>query len=534
MKMKFTVLTNIFNEEYLLPFWLLHHRDIFDHGIIIDYNSTDKSVEICKKLCPSWTIIQTKNKNFGAPEIDKEFMEIENSIEGVKIVLNTTEFLFCKKQLNEIFTNNIQKAYSIIALSPYSKNYYFPKNNLELFKNLLEDDVVFSYDRGYRYIHNYSNGNYTLGRHDINHPKIKCDDLFIIWLGFYPFNNHLLKRKLQIQQNMPERDKINGWGFQHVTSENNLIQINQKRAYEGKKLVNLNFEIFKYLSNKYSNKTFIVTGGCGFIGSHMVDRLIKLNYKVIVIDNVLSGNLDNLNKQAIFINADIRNFKQLNEIVKQYDQIDGIFHFAAIARTPWCIEDPILCYEINVMGTLNILELARQNNIKRVVLSSSNVVYAFLTPYRTSKQAVEELGKTYQMMYNLSVVSLRYSNVYGPRQSELGPSPNVFAALRKSKKENGFLLITGDGKQTRNYTHVYDIVEGNLLSMFSNYCGEIDLCTGISIELNEAASYFNVPIKYIDERPGDVKHIIQDPSDAYKILGWKYEIDLKDGIKDVL
>ena len=186
------------------------------------------------------------------------------------------------------------------------------------------------------------------------------------------------------------------------------------------------------------------------------------------------------------------------------------------------------------MGTLNILEAARKNNIKRVVLSSSNVVYAFYTPYRTSKEALEQLATTYNKMYNMSVMSLRYSNVYGKRQSETGPSPNVFAALRKSKKEQGKLILTGDGTQTRNYTHVSDIVMGNLLAMYNNYCGVVDLCTGVSIELNYAAKYFNCPIEYIDERPGDVKHIIQSPEEAYNILGWKALTTLEEGIVDVL
>jgi UDP-glucose 4-epimerase len=266
----------------------------------------------------------------------------------------------------------------------------------------------------------------------------------------------------------------------------------------------------------------------------MVDKLISLGYKVIVFDNLLSGNIDNLNKEAIFENVDIRDVKSLRRVMDKYDKVDGIFHFAAIARTPWCIEDPLLCYETNVTGTINIMEISREKNIKRVVLSSSNVVYAFLTPYRTSKEALEGIGMCYNKMYDISVIVLRYSNVYGKRQSETGPSPNVFAALRKSKRDLGKLIITGDGKQTRNYTHVSDIVNGNLLSMFSEYRGIIDLCTGKSIELNYAASFFTCPIEYIAEREGDVKHIIQSPCDAYNILGWKAIVELEDGIKDVL
>lgn len=275
----------------------------------------------------------------------------------------------------------------------------------------------------------------------------------------------------------------------------------------------------------------IVFGGLGFIGSHMVDRLVKEGYKVIVADNYLSGKWENFNHKAEFIKCDVTDFDAVRWAVKD---ADVIFNFSAIARTPWCIEDPILCYKVNVMGALNILEAARQEKVKRVVLSSSNVVYAFDTPYRTSKEAIERLGDTYVKMYGQSVVSLRYSNVYGPRQSEDGPSPNVFAALRKSKKDNGHLTITGDGEQSRDYTHVSDIVEGNFLASKSSYCGTIDLCTGINTSLNVVAKYFKCPIKYIEDRPGDVKHIVQDPDPAFNILGWKAKVPLCDGIKDVL
>jgi UDP-glucose 4-epimerase len=532
---KSTLLTNIFNEEYLLPFWLHHHKDMFDDIIIVDYNSTDKSIEICKSICPRCKIIQTRNEYFDAEEIDKEFMDIENGIEGIKIILNTTEFLFCETSIKDIFTNDkTLESYGINAITPYSVSNYNINNNYDLFRNLLNSDVVYHNDRGGRQIHNYSNGGYGIGRHTTYNNCIPTNKAHIVWLGYYPMNDNLMKRKLQIQQNMPERDKVRGFGFQHLFDRDRILDINNAKSISGVSLKDINLPLHNLLSAKYSNKTFIVTGGCGFIGSHMVDRLISLGYKVIVLDNLLSGNIENLNNNAILENVDITNYNLLQNVIDKYDNVDGIFHFAAIARTPWCIEDPLLCYNTNVIGTLNILEVGRKKNIKRIVLSSSNVVYAFLTPYRTSKEALEGLALSYNKMYNMSVIALRYSNVYGKRQSETGPSPNVFAALRKSKKELGKLIITGDGTQTRNYTHVSDIVNGNLLSMFNDYCGIIDLCTGKSIPLNYAAQFFDCPIEYINERPGDVKHIIQSPEGAYNVLGWKALTELEDGIRDVL
>jgi UDP-glucose 4-epimerase len=276
---------------------------------------------------------------------------------------------------------------------------------------------------------------------------------------------------------------------------------------------------------------YLVTGGLGFIGSHLVDQLIKEGHSVVVVDNLLSGNTRFLNPNAMFYQKDIRNLKDIEPL---FAGCDGVFHLAAIARTPWCIEDPILCYETNVMGTLNVLEAARKYKISRVVMTSSNVVYAFYTPYRTSKEALEALGKTYTDMYGLSVICLRNSNVYGSRQSEKGPSPNVFSALRKCKKENGYVYVTGDGEQTRDFTHVSDIVNGHIMAMNSNVTGIVDLCTGINHSLNKVVKYFECPVQYGPDRPGDVKHIFQDPKPAYEQLGWKAKVPLEEGIFDFL
>jgi UDP-glucose 4-epimerase len=276
---------------------------------------------------------------------------------------------------------------------------------------------------------------------------------------------------------------------------------------------------------------YIVTGGAGFIGSHLVDTLIGLGHTVVVVDNLLCGFEKNLNPAAVFHNCDIR---KLDTIVEHFKDVDGVFHLAAIARTPWCVDDPILAYETNVMGTLNVLEASRIHKVKRVVMTSSNVVYAFWTPYRSSKESLEQLGRVYTDMYGLSIVCLRNSNVYGTRQSELGPSPNVFSALRKSKKANGYVMISGDGSQSRDFTHVSDIVSGHIAAMNKTVTGVFDLCTGVNHTLNEVASYFDCEIRYGPDRPGDVKHIVQDPLPAFEQLGWKAKIDLEAGMKDFL
>lgn len=277
---------------------------------------------------------------------------------------------------------------------------------------------------------------------------------------------------------------------------------------------------------------YLVTGAAGFIGSHMVDRLIADGHEVVAFDSLLTGDQGNVNPNAQFLLGDVRSIDQLCAAAKD---VDGIFHFAAIARTPWTIEDPILAMETNVMGTTNVLEAARRLKIKRVVLSSSCVVYAAETPYKASKMAGELIATAYTEMFGMSILSFRYSNVYGPRQSEEGPSPNVFAALRKTKRETGGKVhITGDGEQTRAYTHVSDIVEGNWLAMNSDAIGVLDLTTGVYTSMNEVAKLFNAEIVYIPERKGDVKHIKQDSTSAKRILGWEAKVKIEDGIKDVL
>lgn len=281
---------------------------------------------------------------------------------------------------------------------------------------------------------------------------------------------------------------------------------------------------------------YLVTGGLGFIGSHMTDFLIEQGHEVIVFDNFCTGSKDNLNPRARFQYGDIRMVENIVEAIK--DGVDGIFHFAAIARTPWTIEDPVLAMETNALGTTNVLEAARRMNVKRVILSSSSVVYAAETPYKASKLAGEMIAQAYIEMFGMSVLSFRYSNVYGPRQSEEGPSPNVFAALRKAKREHGKIFITGNGEQTRAYTHVSDIVRGNYLGMQSDAIGVLDLTTGVYTSMNEVAKLFGVPetcgIEYIPERKGDIKHIGQDPEPAKRILGWEATVKIEDGIKDVL
>lgn len=253
--MKITVLIHIYNEEYLLPFWLNHHKDMFDHGIIINYNSTDSSLDICKQICPLWEIRQSRNEFFGAREIDKEVMDIEETISGFKIALNVTEFLCPHANLKDILKKyeNQQVALSIRTISPYSLDILEPSNNKELFNYILKENTKFGYDRPpNHFLHNYANGNYEPGRHLINHPYLVLNDISIIWLGFFPMNSKLMKRKLQIISRQSQFDIVNGLGFQHQWGEKKQHEVLNTRYQIGLPLKELNENLYLTIIDNYS------------------------------------------------------------------------------------------------------------------------------------------------------------------------------------------------------------------------------------------------------------------------------------------
>ncbi len=247
-----TCITNIYNEEYLLPFWLNHHKHIFDKIIIVDHHSTDNSINICKEIVPNCKIITHPSKEFASKEHDIYLMSLEKEIKGIKIILNTTEFLFCDKPINEIFDSykNQQKSIGVTCYSPYSMNEYFPNNNYDLFFNLRNKDIKFHKDRWQRFIHNYPNGNYVIGRHYTHHPSIPSNDMYIIWFGYYPLNDNLLKRKLQVKNKIPKSDRKpkpgfpNGFAWQHFFGKNKLMEINKSKSSSGLSLKTINISLF--------------------------------------------------------------------------------------------------------------------------------------------------------------------------------------------------------------------------------------------------------------------------------------------------
>lgn len=289
----------------------------------------------------------------------------------------------------------------------------------------------------------------------------------------------------------------------------------------------------------------LVTGGAGYIGSHLVDYLIKKGHKVITLDNYISGSPKNTNIEARSFKGDIRvtesnsnqNILEIDQPIILYrglrsflesEKPEIIFHLAAVSRTPWAIEDPMYTYETNVVGSANVLEAARQAGVKKVVLASSNIVYAAQTPYKTSKLAMEQVARDYNDLYDLPTVCLRFSNVAGGDVTRQHPN-NVLSSLAKSKKETGRITITGDGTQTRNFTNVSNICEALWLASQADVRGtEIDIMNPKVWELNEIAKMFNCPIDYVEDRKGDIKHLKMGigPDKAKELLGFEAKIDL--------
>lgn len=214
-----TILSHFYNEEYLLPWWLNHHKQYFDQGILIDYHSTDKSVEIIKEICPHWTVVTTRNAWFDAQLVDQEISDYEATVEGWKIALNTTEFLHGDFSLldNAKSQSQILIPSLMIIDNPEKENY--PDINEPLHKQIKTKLPYNVEHRRLRSLHNF-NVSYHVGRHFMGNYS---SDFTIYYYGFAPYNEKVLNRKLQIQNKIPESDKALGHGKQHLTDKEKLI-----------------------------------------------------------------------------------------------------------------------------------------------------------------------------------------------------------------------------------------------------------------------------------------------------------------------
>lgn len=214
--MRSTVICHVYNEAYLLPFWLEHHRRMFDHGIIIDYDSTDGSPDIVRRMCPSWEVRTSRNREFDALEVDAEVMDVEASVQGIKMALNVTEFLLSSKPLGDHFTGANQCLHlRALAATCSTSETQDPATLAELLGGF---DRVNDHARyGLRFIHTHQHGAYEVGRHQTRLPHVEpARDMHLLWFGFYPWNARQMARRSQIKHRMSQNDVTLARGFHHL------------------------------------------------------------------------------------------------------------------------------------------------------------------------------------------------------------------------------------------------------------------------------------------------------------------------------
>lgn len=304
-----------------------------------------------------------------------------------------------------------------------------------------------------------------------------------------------------------------------------------------------------------NNKKIVITGGAGFIGSNLAYRLASEN-QIIVIDDLSTGyqlNIQDLidKNQIEFIKGSITNLYQLMDLFKD---VDYVFHQGAIPSVPRSITDPISSNHANIDGTLNVLVAAKENGVKKVIFASSSSVYGEsptlpkkesmkpdpLSPYAVCKLAAEYYCNVFTTAYDLKTVSLRYFNVYGPRQDPTGDYAAVVPKFIGKILNDESPIVYGDGEQTRDFTYVDDAVQANINAAESPTCGIFNVSGGKRITINTLAKMImgkigkNIEITHTDPRPGDIMHSLADISKAKNQFNYKPEVNLETGLKETI
>jgi len=303
----------------------------------------------------------------------------------------------------------------------------------------------------------------------------------------------------------------------------------------------------------------LITGGAGFIGSHLCDMYVKKGYTVLCLDNFMSGNLTNIRhllnyRNFKLINGDIRDFNLLEKVMRN---VDTVFHLAAQIHVDRSIVEPKLTYEINVLGTLNILEAARIYDVKRVIYVSSSEVYGSAQyvpmdenhplnaphPYGASKIAADRMCRAYIETYNMDICIMRPFNIFGPRQRDTGYGGAV-SIFTKRVLANMPPIIYGDGEQTRDYTYVKDILVAfdKILNYEKPLKEPINFGTGREIKIIDLANKIielcgkkgELEPVHVVPRPGEVRRLVADFSRARRILGWEPKYTLEDGLREFI
>jgi len=302
---------------------------------------------------------------------------------------------------------------------------------------------------------------------------------------------------------------------------------------------------------------FLVTGGAGFIGSHIAEELLKSGASVRVLDNFSSGKRDNLRFKAPEGNLEIveGDLRDAETVIAAVRGMDFVFHLAAFVSVPQSMSEPQNCFDVNVTGTITLLEAARQEGARKVVLSSSTAVYGDtdrfptdeetplkpLSPYALSKQVNELYARLYTNTFHLPVVALRYFNVYGPRQR---PDSDYAAAIPlfvRHLVKGDTITIHGDGRQSRDFIFVKDVVRANLMAADAQAAGEaFNVCTGQEttimdlLEEISGVSSRQPQVRFGPPRPGDVYRSVGSPSKACAALGFQAKTSLAEGLQQTV
>lgn len=295
----------------------------------------------------------------------------------------------------------------------------------------------------------------------------------------------------------------------------------------------------------------LVTGGCGFIGSHLVDRLLADGHQVTVIDNCSTGRLENLAHQRDqenlkIVQADICDHEK---IAPCFEKIDWVFHLAALADIVPSIQKPAEYYNSNVQGTFSVLEASKNASVKRFLYSASSSCYGIPDeyptkenaeirpqyPYALTKRLGEELALHWHLVYNLPVVALRLFNVYGTRSRTSGTYGAVFGVFLGQKLANKPYTIVGDGKQTRDFTYVTDVVDAFVTAADSNISGEVfNVGSNNTYSVNQLVELLEGEKVYIPKRPGEPDCTFADTGKIKAMLNWSPKISLEEGVQNIL
>ncbi len=291
-----------------------------------------------------------------------------------------------------------------------------------------------------------------------------------------------------------------------------------------------------------------MTGGAGFIGSHLVDKLIKDKHEVIVIDNesALENEKFYWNDRALNYKYDICDYKKIYCL---FNNIDCVFHLAAQSRIQPSIIDADKTFKINYIGTLNVLKASKEHNVLKFIFSSSSACYGLknkvpfkedmaydcLNPYSYSKALSESLCKMYSQLYGMNIFVLRYFNVYGHRQPMKGLYAPVIGTFQKQFKNNKKMTVVGDGMQRRDYTYVDDVVFANIKVAFDKKINGFEILnvgTGVNYNMLEIVEMIGGKYKFIPNRLGEAKETLADISKIKQMINWSPKIMIKDWIKN--